>query len=60
LGGGLTLNDLSHVLWLIGVAEELVVLPVVEEEIGVISPFWFLLGVPGGPSDGGLIVRALP
>jgi hypothetical protein len=60
LGGGLTLDYPSHVLWLIRVAEELIVLPVIEEEIGVISSFWFLLGALGGPSDGGLIARALP
>jgi hypothetical protein len=60
LGGGLTLDNPSHVLWLIGVTEEVVVLPVVEEEIWVISPFRFLLGVLGGPSNGGLIARALP
>jgi hypothetical protein len=60
LGRGLTLDDPSHVLWLIRVTEEFIILPVVEEEIGVTSSFWFLLGAPGGPSDGGLIARALP
>jgi hypothetical protein len=60
LGRGLTLNCPSHGLWLIGVAEELVVLPIIEEEIGALSSFWFLVGVLGGPSNGGLIVRVLP
>jgi hypothetical protein len=60
LGRGLTLNYPSHVLWLIRVTEELIILPIIEEEIGVISSFWFLLGALGGPSDGGLIVRVLP
>jgi hypothetical protein len=60
LGGGLTLDDPSHVLWLIGVAEEVIVLPVIEEEIQLVSSFRFLLEAPGGPSDGGLITRALP
>jgi hypothetical protein len=57
---GLTLDCPSHGLWLIGVTEELVILPVIEEEIGALSWFWFLVGALGGPSDGGLIVRALP
>jgi hypothetical protein len=62
LGGGLTLNYPSHGLWLIGVTEELIVLPIIEVEIGAISltPFWLLMGALGGPSDGGLITGALP
>jgi hypothetical protein len=60
LGGGLTLDDPSHVLWPIGVAEEFIILPVIEEEIWVISSFQFLLGVLGRPSNGGLIMRVLP
>jgi hypothetical protein len=60
LGRGLTLDDPSHVLWLIGVTEEVDVLPIIEKEIRVISSFQFLLGAPGGPSDGDLIARALP
>jgi hypothetical protein len=60
LGGSLTLDDPSHVLWLIEVAEEVIVLPIVEEEIQLISSFRLLLWAPGGPSNGGLIARALP
>jgi hypothetical protein len=62
LGRGLTLDYPSHGLWLIGVTEELLVLPVVEVEIGAISstPFWLLTGVLGGPSNRGLIAGALP
>jgi hypothetical protein len=60
LGGGLSLNCPSHGFWLVGVTEELIVLPIVEEEIGTLSSFWFLIGVPGWPSDGGFITRVLP
>jgi hypothetical protein len=56
----LSLDCLSHGLWLIRVAEELIVLPIVEEEIGALSSFWFLVGVGGRPSNGGLIARELP
>jgi hypothetical protein len=48
----LSLDCLSHGLWLIRVTEELIILPVIEEEIGALSLFWFLIGALGGPSDG--------
>jgi hypothetical protein len=62
LGRGLTLDYLSHVLWLVGVAEELIVLPIIEVEIEAISLtlFWLLMGALGEPGDRGLIVGALP
>jgi hypothetical protein len=47
-------------LWLVRVAEELFILPVVEEEVMTVSSFRLLIGAPGGPSDGGLVARAFP
>jgi hypothetical protein len=55
--GVLTLNYSSHIF---GVAEELIVLPIIEEEVLTLSSFRLLIGAPGGPSDGGLVARAFP
>jgi hypothetical protein len=62
VGRGLTLDYPSHGLWLVGVTEELLVLPIIEVEIGVISSTqsWLLTGALGEPGDRGLIAGALP
>jgi hypothetical protein len=52
LGRGLTLDDPSHGFQLIRVTEELVILPVIEEEIRALSSFWFLVGCREGPVMG--------
>jgi hypothetical protein len=62
LGRGLTLDYLSHGLWLVRVTEELFVLPIIKIEIELISstPLGLLMRALGGPGNGGLIVGVFP
>jgi hypothetical protein len=62
LSRGLALNYLSHLLGHVGITEEFVVLPIIKMKVRTVfdNLLRLIVGALGGPSNGGLIMGALP